>query len=113
MTVTLERHHIPVSGGPTTASGTNYTTGPTPTAEISIGTGKLVRIAPSTGSVGVFVRFGPAGTNSANANDVYIPYGTSEVFDMGPTNASICLFSEVAGTAHVSVAPGQSGGYAS
>jgi hypothetical protein len=113
MTVTLERLHIPAAGGPSTASGTNYSTSTTPTAEIPIGTNKLVRIAPSTASVGVFVRFGPTGTNSANLNDVFIPYGRSEVFDMGPTNASICMFSEIAGSAHVSVAPEQSGGYAS
>jgi hypothetical protein len=113
MTVTLKTLTIPASGGPSTPSGASYATSTTPTAEIPIGTGKLVRIVPSTGSVGVFVRFGPAGTNSANVNDVFIPYGRSEVFDMGPTNASICMFSEIAGTAHVSVGPGQSGGYAS
>lgn len=107
---TLKRHFAPATGGPSTASGVSYATSTTPTGEIPIGANKIVRIAPSTATVGIFVRFGPAGTNSANANDVYIPYGSAETFDTG-LNVSICIFSEVAGTAQVTVAPQEAGGF--
>lgn len=85
------------------ASGTSYTTSTTPTAEIPVGKNQLVRITPTSASVGVFVRFGPTGTNTAGVGDVYIPYGWVETFDMGSVNASICLYSTAAGTAQVSI----------
>lgn len=100
---TQTRHTIAATGSSTVASGTNYATSTTPTAEIAIGKNQMVRIAPSTASVGVFVRFGPTGTNTASGSDVYLPYGTFELFDMGSVNQSICLYSSAAGTAQVSI----------
>lgn len=96
------RHVIAQSGSATVASGTNYATSTTPTAEIVIGRNQLIRIAPTTASVGVFVRFGVAGTNAAGVSDVYIPYGIVETFDMG-NNSSICLYSTVAGTTQITI----------
>lgn len=83
------------------ASGTSYNTSTTPTAEIPIGKNQLVRIVPTTASVGIFVRFGPTGTNTAGVNDIYIPYGVSETFDMGSVNASICLYSTASATCQI------------
>jgi hypothetical protein len=97
------RHVIAAAGSATVASGTSFNTSTTPTAEIPIGRNQLVRIAPTTASVGVFVRFGPSGTNTANVNDVYIPYGLVETFDLGAVNSSICLFSTAAGSAQVTI----------
>lgn len=99
---TQTRHTIAQAGNATVASGTSYATSTTPTAEIVIGRNQMVRVAPSTASLGVFIRFGPAGTNSANSNDVYIPYGAFELFDMG-NNSSICMYSTAAGTAQVTI----------
>jgi hypothetical protein len=99
---TQKVHSIPFSGSTTVASGTNYATSTTPSAEIVVGSNRLVRIAPSTATLGVFVRFGPPGTNVASANDVYIPYGAYEVFDTGK-NTSICFYSTAAGTAQVTI----------
>lgn len=97
------RHVIAATGSSTVASGTSYNTSTTPTAEIPIGKNQLVRIVPTTASLGVFVRFGPTGTNTAGVSDVYVPYGVSETFDMGSVNQSICLYSTAAGTAVVSI----------
>ena len=97
------RHVIAATGSPTVASGVSYNTSTTPTAEIVVGKNQMIRIAPSTASVGVFVRFGPAGTNTANANDLYIPYGVFETLDMGSVNSSICLYSTAAGTTQISI----------
>lgn len=97
------RHVIAATGSASVASGTSYSTSTTPTAEIPIGKNQLVRIAPTTASVGVFVRFGPTGTNTAGASDVYVPYGLVETFDMGSVNASICLYSTAAGTCQVTI----------
>jgi hypothetical protein len=97
------RHVIAATGSATVASGTNYATSTTPTSEIAIGKNQLVRIVPTTASFGVFVRFGPAGTNTAGVNDIYIPYGVSETFDMGSVNSSICLYATGASTCVVSI----------
>lgn len=97
------RYIIAAFGSSSVASGASYATSTTPTAEISIGKNQLIRIAPSTASVGVFVRFGPTGTNTASASDVYIPYGIAETFDMGSVNQSICLYSTSAATCQVSI----------
>lgn len=97
------RHVIAATGNASVASGTSYVTSTTPTAEIVIGPNQLVRIVPTTASVGVFIRFGPAGTNSAGVNDIYIPYGASETFDMGSVNHSICMYSTAVATAVVSI----------
>lgn len=97
------RHVIAAQGSNTVASGTNYVTSTTPTAEIPIGRNQLVRIAPSNLSVGVFVRFGPAGTATASVNDIYIPYGVVETFDMGSVNSSICFYSTAAGDVSVAI----------
>lgn len=99
---TQKVHTIAQAGSATVASGTNVAISATPTAEIIIGKNRLIRIAPSTASLGVFVRFGPAGTNTATAADVYIPYGMYEVFDMG-NNSSICMVATGAGTAQVTL----------
>lgn len=97
------RHVIAATGSATAASGTSYNTTTTPTSEIVIGKNQLVRIVPTTASVGVFVRFGPAGTNTASVHDIYIPYGVVETFDMGSVNSSICMYSTVAGSAQVAI----------
>lgn len=97
------RHTIAATGNATVASGTSYNTSTTPTAEIVIGKGQFIRIVPTTASFGVFVRFGPAGTNTAGVNDLYIPYGASEVFEMGSVNSSICLYATGSSTCVVSI----------
>lgn len=95
---------IPISkqGSATQACGNNYALSTTPTAEIVIGHNQIVRIAPDTAPVGVYVRFGLAGTNSASVADHYIPSGQFETFDMG-NNSSICMVSTAAGTVQVSI----------
>ena len=85
------------------ASGTNYNTSTTPTAEIPIGRYQYVRVAPTYANVGIFVRVGVAGTASAGIADIYIPYGCVEVFSMGSVNSSICLYSTSVGTAQVTI----------
>lgn len=98
------RHVIAATGSATVASGTSYTlVANTPSAEIPIGKNQLIRIASTFLNVGVFVRFGPTGTNTASIADVYIPYGIAETFDMGSVNSSICLLATSASTAQVSI----------
>jgi hypothetical protein len=98
------RHTIAQSGSATVASGTNYNlTANTPSAEIVIGKNQLVRVAPTFLNVGIFVRFGPAGTNTSSIADVYVPYGVVEVFDMGAVNSSICLMATSTATAQVTI----------
>jgi hypothetical protein len=92
-----------VPGSSSVASGTSYNTSTTPTAEIPIGLYGHVRVAPTTASIGIFVRVGVAGTASAGVADIYIPYGSSEIFSMGNVNSSICLYSTSAGTAQVTI----------
>lgn len=97
------RHVIAQSGSATVASGTNYNlTANTPSAEIVIGRNQLVRIAPTFLNVGLFVRFGVPGTNTATIADVYIPYGVTETFDMG-ISSSICLMATSTATAQVTI----------
>jgi hypothetical protein len=102
---TQTRHTIAQSGSASVASGVNVNlTANTPSAEIIIGKNQMVRIAPTTASVGVFIRFGVAGTNSASTSDVYVPYGMVELFDMG-SNTSICFLATSTATVQYTIVP--------
>lgn len=86
-------YQIVANGTNTTASGVTTAITAGATVVFTIGHNNIIRVIASTP---VNIRFGPTGLTTANANDVLIPAGVSEFFDMGRQHECIAVFAVAA-----------------
>lgn len=82
------------------ASATTYAVTAGGTQAVVVGHNNFVRIV---GTTAINVRFGPTGTVTATANDIYLPANVVEIFDMGRHANDICIYAVANSSVNVAI----------
>lgn len=84
---------IPANGSNSTPSAVTTAIGAGATSVFTIGHNNIIRVIASTP---VNIRFGPTGLTTATVQDILIPAGVAEFFDMGRQHECIAVFATAA-----------------